>query len=179
MDKPKGRPVGTTGTPYKMSKKAIRQRQVAPIKHGKASRGKVQKFLKEMGFTDKELTVKKIQELAPQIVEDLKLIEKTATTRQILLEMYKRTGDIGLNMLNQIRELDMYLNKLKGKYIGREDELILNKDYIRAIDLMRKLSKDFNKLGIDKTKIILDEQRKRGDDAIIDIDATVLEDDES
>jgi len=159
---------------YTMSANTIRQRQLAPLKDGMLSI-KFQKYLDDMGFKDTELSVETLQKVAPQLVADLDLIKKTATTRQVLLEMYKRTGDVGVNMLNQIRELDMFLNKLRDKYTGREDELVIMPSYQNAIDLMRRLTNDFQKLNIDTTKMVLSEQKRKGDDSIIDIDVKVLD----
>lgn len=152
---------------YEMSPEAIKQRQVAPIKQGYHSE-KVKKLLDEMGFTDKELTLEVLKEKAPELVRDLELIERTAQTRSVILEMYKRTGDIGLNMLNHLRELEVKKMKLEDKFRGKEEELVLDKQYLQLMDLIRKINNDFSKLGLDKTKVMM-EMDKRGDSDVIDI----------
>jgi hypothetical protein len=154
--------------PRRVTPEVIKNAQVSALVHGNRSE-KFQKMLLDLGFKDKEMSVERLKEIAPEIVKDLDLIEKTAVVKKVLFEMYRKHGDIGLSMLNQMRELNIYLDKLKEEYYGREQELILNKQYLSAVELLRKLSNDVNKLNLDRTKFIADEFRKGGDSEIIDL----------
>jgi len=164
------RPVGSKDS-YKRKVTPERKRlsQTVALKDGKHST-KFNNYLEKVGFKDKELTIEKIKELAPNIVEDLELIQRAETTRGMLLEMYKQLGDIGVSTLNQLREVDMSLMRIKQNYVGREEEYLLDTNYIKLLDLRRKLTADLNKLNLDKTKFVA-EQVEKGNVELFDDEA--------
>ena len=159
---------------YKMSTKALKVRQTARVTDV-TSRNKdrpVVKFLEKHGLLEDP------SKDMPRIIEDnlelLKLIKEKALLRQTYIEMYKQMGNVGLELMDDLIEIDTNLMKLRQEYQGREGELVTNKFYIMAMDLKRKLNKDIQKLNLDKGRFISDQIKKRGENDIIDIDVEVL-----
>lgn len=157
-----------------MSPKALKVRQTARVTDV-TSRNKdrpVVKFLEKHGLLEDP------SKDMPKVIEDnlelLKLIKEKALLRQTYIEMYKQMGNVGLELMDDLIEIDTNLMKLRQEYQGREGELVVSKGYLMAMDLKRKLNKDIQKLNLDKGRFISEQIKKRGENDIIDIDVEVL-----
>lgn len=161
---------------YNVSPSALRQRQTVPLVTGNQS-PKFKKYLEEIGFNKVAESNKIIKKTIEDNKDMLDLIQKQAITREILLEAYKYAGDVGINMLNRLRELDMALNRMREKYRGREDEMLSDRAYQWSMEELRKLDREVQRLGLDKSKFMFEQQKKKTETDVIDIDVTVLEGD--
>ena len=159
---------------YKMSLKALKVRQTARVTDV-TSRNKdrpVVKFLEKHGLLeDPEKDIPKIIE---ENIEMMQLIKEKGTLRKTYIEMYKQMGNVGLELMDDLIEIDTNLMKLRKNYQGREDELVVNKQYLMAMDLKRKLNKDIQRLNLDKGRFVSDQIKKKGESDVIDIDVEVL-----
>ena len=172
-----GRPKGSKDSyqrPYKMSPKAIRQRQIAPLKDGEKSIN-FQKFLRDAGFTNLVEQTDKIKELIGENKEMLKLIQDRALLRQTYMDLYKMGGNIGLELIDDLIEIDSALNKIREKYKGKEDMMLADSVYMKAMEHKLRLNRELQRLNLDKKKFIADESRKSSPNDIIDVDFEVLD----
>ena len=171
MPRPKG---SKNKDGYKMSPKALKVRQTARITDV-TSRNKdrpVVKFLEKHGLL--EDPSKDMPKVIEENLELLKLVKEKALLRQTYIELYKQMGNVGLELMDDLIEIDTNLMKLRKQYQGREGELVVNKQYLMAMDLKRKLNKDIQRLNLDKGRFVSEQIKKKGESDVIDIDVEVL-----
>ena len=159
---------------YKMSPKALKTRQTARITDVTSTNKDrpVVKFLEKHGLLANP--EKDIPEAIKNNLEMMKLIKDKAVLRQTYIEMYKQMGNVGLELMDDLIEIDTNLMKLRKMHEGREDELVTNKHYLMAMDLKRKLNKDIQKLNLDRGRFISEVEKKKSDSDAIDINVEVL-----
>jgi hypothetical protein len=119
------------------------------------------------------------------IHEDLKLILEEAIKEidftvlcghRTTLEQYKLYGDTGLGLMDNLVTLNRGILKLEKEFEGREQELVMNKDYLNAIEARRKAYVDLKKLDLDTVKTHMEIKKlETEEDKAIDIDFEQLD----
>jgi hypothetical protein len=163
-----GRPLGSGNKkPYPpLEPERLKMLQTVNLKHGNRS-VKFEKFLEDKGLLKLYDDAESLQAIADEVGYEIDLVQKAETARMFLLETYKKMGDIGVSLLNQLREVDIALIKLKDKFKGNEIDYLLNPNYIKLLNLRMQLSKEFSKLNLDKAKYVT--SSIKSDEDVIDI----------
>lgn len=159
---------------YNMSEKAQRQRELAPLKDGKHSE-KFNKFLESKGFKEIDNFIEVYKE---DLQNSLELIKKRDEIHNLLFETYASTGARGLDLRDQLLEVDTLLLKLKEDLLMEGKNPLLSKEYMKAMELKMQLRKELDRLDFDKKKAIMEQTRrdsKSGENEDVVFDASVFE----